>query len=66
MSNFGWLSLTVPGVPVAYETLSKKFGSFLLQKVLAPAIVYNEKEFPVSSVVETFERMPIRDIRNIR
>ncbi|MDX8366389.1 gamma-glutamyltransferase [Cytobacillus sp. IB215665] len=51
MPKFGWLPVTVPGAPSAWAELSKKFGKLPLSDVLAPAIEYAEKGFPISPVL---------------
>jgi len=51
MPNFGWLPVTVPGVPAAWAVLSDSFGQLPFKEVLKPAINYADKGFPVSSVI---------------
>ena len=51
MPDFGWLPVTVPGVPAAWAGLIRKFGRLPLGKILLPAIEYAEKGFPVSPLV---------------
>ncbi|MDD4362595.1 MAG: gamma-glutamyltransferase family protein [Atribacterota bacterium] len=51
MPDFGWIPVTVPGVPAAWAELSRKYGRISLQKTLLPAINYAETGFPVSPVV---------------
>lgn len=48
---FGLIPVTVPGIPAAWAELSKKFGHLPFSKVLAPAIKYASRGFPVSSLV---------------
>lgn len=50
MPRFGWLPVTVPGIPAAWAELSKKFGKLSLKEVLKPAIEYAENGYPVSPV----------------
>ncbi|MFA6808929.1 MAG: gamma-glutamyltransferase family protein [Eubacteriales bacterium] len=49
--QYGWVPVTVPGIPAAWGELSAKFGSLSLTKVLEPAINYAQNGFPVSTVV---------------
>ena len=49
--NFGVIPVTVPGIPAAWAELSRKFGTLSLPQVLAPAIAYADKGFPVSSLI---------------
>lgn len=49
--DFGWIPVTVPGVPAAWAELSRKHGRISLQKALLPAIDYAENGFPVSPLV---------------
>ncbi|MDD3632166.1 MAG: gamma-glutamyltransferase, partial [Atribacterota bacterium] len=49
--NFGVIPVTVPGIPAAWAELSRKFGILSLPQVLAPAITYADKGFPVSSLI---------------
>jgi gamma-glutamyltranspeptidase / glutathione hydrolase len=49
--DFGWIPVTVPGIPAAWAELSRKHGRISLQKALSPAINYAEKGFPVSPLV---------------
>ena len=48
MPKYGWIPVTVPGVPGAWAALSKRFGKLPLTEVLQPAIDYAEQGFPVS------------------
>ncbi|ERJ12185.1 gamma-glutamyltransferase [Haloplasma contractile] len=46
--TFGFVPVTVPGVPSAWAELSKKFGKLPLTEVLEPAIRYAEEGYPLS------------------
>lgn len=46
--KFGFVPVTVPGVPGAWVELSKSFGRLPLIEVLEPAIKYAMEGFPVS------------------
>lgn len=49
--KYGWIPVTVPGVPSAWAELSKTFGKLPLWEVLQPAIEYALNGFPVSPTV---------------
>src|SRR5690606_32116096 len=51
MPTFGLIPVTVPGVPAAWASLSKRFGRLPLKEVLAPAISYAREGFPISPVL---------------
>lgn len=53
MPELGWLSVTVPGIPAAWATLTNTFGCLPFREILKPAIYYAEQGFPVSSIVST-------------
>ena len=48
MPSHGWAPVTVPGIPSAWASASKRFGRLPLKEVLAPAIDIAENGFPVS------------------
>ncbi len=52
--KFGWIPVTVPGVPAAWAELSQKFGKLPLMDVLTPAIQYAEEGYPLSPTVAYF------------
>lgn len=54
MPSYGWIPVTVPGVPAAWADLSEKFGQLPLTEVLAPAISYAENGYPISPTVGHF------------
>lgn len=47
---FGWESVTVPGAPAAWATLSDRFGVLPFEDLLEPSIKYASEGFPVSPV----------------
>lgn len=47
----GWDSVTVPGAVSAWAELSRRFGTFDLPTVMAPAIGYAENGFTVTPVI---------------
>jgi gamma-glutamyltranspeptidase/glutathione hydrolase len=44
-------TVTVPGCVAGWEALHKRFGTLPLQHVLAPAIFYADRGFPVSDII---------------
>jgi gamma-glutamyltranspeptidase / glutathione hydrolase len=52
--KFGWIPVTVPGVPAAWVELSEKFGKLPLAEVLQPAIDYAENGFPLSPILSFY------------
>ncbi|MBS3789436.1 MAG: gamma-glutamyltransferase family protein [Candidatus Thermoplasmatota archaeon] len=51
MPKFGWIPVTVPGIPGAWSALSERFGELPLTEVLEPAIEYAEEGYPVSPIL---------------
>jgi len=49
--RFGWIPVTVPGVPSAWTALSERFGRLPLAEVLKPAIEYAEEGYPLSPIL---------------
>lgn len=66
MPRFGWLTVTVPGIPAAWAELSEKFGRLPLSQVLEPAVAYAKEGYPVSPVIsynwERFRREFFKDL----
>jgi len=60
MPNFGWIPVTVPGIPAAWAELSQKFGQLPFDKVLFPAIEYAQKGFPVSPVISNLWKIGLQ------
>lgn len=54
MPTFGWMPVTVPGVPAAWAGLIEKYGKLSLGEVLAPAISYARDGYPVSPVTAKY------------
>nr|PZN03427.1 MAG: gamma-glutamyltransferase [Bacillota bacterium] len=46
--KYGFIPVTVPGLPAAWAALSKRFGRLPFKEVLEPAIAYAEEGYPVS------------------
>ncbi len=51
MPERGWPAVNIPGAPAAWAALSERFGKLPLTEVIAPAIDYAERGFPVSPVI---------------
>lgn len=51
MPKYGWMPITVPGIPSAWAKLSEKFGKLPFEELLKPAISYAEEGYPVSTIV---------------
>ncbi|TMW70574.1 gamma-glutamyltransferase [Alteribacter natronophilus] len=54
MPTFGLTPVTVPGAPAAWAELSEKFGKLPLKDVLAPAVEYARKGYPLSPTLAYF------------
>ncbi len=63
MPRYGWYPVTVPGAPSAWAELSRRFGKLPLTRVLAPAIEYAYKGYPVSPVVGKYWKEAFDDYR---
>jgi gamma-glutamyltranspeptidase / glutathione hydrolase len=51
MPAAGWLPVTVPGAPAAWQDLHARFGRLPFAQVLGPAIAYAERGHPVAPIV---------------
>jgi gamma-glutamyltranspeptidase/glutathione hydrolase len=51
MPAVGWLPVTVPGAPAAWQDLHARFGKLPFEQVLGPAIAYAERGHPVAPIV---------------
>lgn len=49
MPQFGWDSVTVPGIPAAWAALSGRFGRLPLRELVEPAARYAENGVPVAA-----------------
>ena len=59
--EFGWVPVTVPGIPGAWCELSKRFGKLPLTEVLKPAIDYTENGYPVApGTAEAWKKNVVR------
>jgi gamma-glutamyltranspeptidase / glutathione hydrolase len=52
--KYGFIPVTVPGIPAAWAELNAKFGRLPLTEVLAPAIEYAERGYPLSPTLGYF------------
>ena len=48
MPKYGFIPVTVPGIPAAWAALNKRFGRLSLKEVMEPAIRYAYEGHPVS------------------
>lgn len=60
MPAYGWLPVTVPGIPGAWAALHRRFGRLPFRQVLEPAILYAREGFPVSPVAGYFWSRAVR------
>jgi gamma-glutamyltranspeptidase/glutathione hydrolase len=51
MPTHGWMAVTVPGAPAAWQDLHAQFGRLPFEQVLAPAIRYAELGHAVTPIV---------------
>jgi gamma-glutamyltranspeptidase / glutathione hydrolase len=51
MPSTGAYSVTVPGTVGGWEAMRRRFGTLALGELLAPAIFYAERGFPVSDII---------------
>jgi gamma-glutamyltranspeptidase/glutathione hydrolase len=50
MPTHGWLPVTVPGAPAAWQDLHARFGKLPFAQLFGPAIAYAERGHPVAPV----------------
>jgi gamma-glutamyltranspeptidase/glutathione hydrolase len=48
MPEYGWIPVTVPGVPAGWAALTEKFGQLTLSDTLKPAVDYAREGYAVS------------------
>ncbi len=51
MPTEGWLPVTVPGAPAAWDDLQRRFGRLAIDEIMAPAIAYAEEGYGVTPIV---------------
>ena len=61
----GPLPVTVPGCVDGWFELHKRFGSLPMEKILAPAIYYAKKGFPVTEIIAEYWKTGTDDIKEI-
>lgn len=61
--KYGWMPVTVPGVPDAWAELSDKFGSLPFRDILQPAINYAREGFPVSPTLSKFWKRAYKNFK---
>lgn len=54
MPLYGWLPVTVPGIPAAWAALNDRWGQLPFEQVLQPAIELAQSGFPVSPTISQF------------
>ncbi|MFB5664219.1 gamma-glutamyltransferase family protein [Alteribacillus sp. HJP-4] len=52
--EFGFVPVTVPGVPAAWAELSRAFGELPYEELFRPAIQYAEQGYPLSPILAQF------------
>lgn len=63
MPKYGFVPVTVPGVPKAWAELSKRFGRLSFKEVLEPAITIAEEGHPVAPTVAYYWNRAFRIYR---
>lgn len=53
MPLYGWIPVTIPGVPKGWAELTKRFGKLSLSENLEPAICYAREGYAVSPIVSS-------------
>lgn len=66
MPTYGWIPVTVPGIPSAWASLSQRWGKLSLLECLIPAIDYAEQGFPVSPTLAKFWKMAFDKFTTLR
>src|SRR6266545_2227820 len=54
MPASGWLPVTVPGAPAAWQDLHARFGKLPFAQLFGPAIAYAERGCPVAPIVARY------------
>ena len=62
MPGHGWLSVTVPGGAAAWRDLHDRFGTLPFARLLAPAIEYAERGYPVSPIALRLWRSQVETV----
>ena len=49
--SYGWVPVTVPGIPAAWRSLKRRFGRMTFREIFRPAIKYAEEGYLVTPVI---------------
>ncbi len=63
MPKYGWAPVTVPGVPAAWNAVSRRFGRLSLSRALAPAVRYAREGYPCSPNISLSWRRALEHYR---
>ncbi|MEH7883190.1 gamma-glutamyltransferase [Bacillus sp. JJ1609] len=64
MPSHGWIPVTVPGAPLAWAELSKRFGVLPLTEVLQPAIDYARNGYPLTPILAKYWKGAFKAYKN--
>lgn len=48
MEKYGWMPVTVPGIPASWARASERFGDLPFEELFEPAVEYAEKGYPLT------------------
>jgi gamma-glutamyltranspeptidase/glutathione hydrolase len=65
MPLYGWIPVTVPGIPAAWFALSQRWGKLSFKEVLQPAITLAEEGFPVSPTISMLWQRAANNFANV-
>ena len=51
MPRYGWTPVTVPGIPMAWAEIARRFGALPLSRTLAPAVRYAREGYPCAPTI---------------
>ena len=66
MPAYGWTPVTVPGAPMAWAELSRRFGRLPLSQALAPAVRYAREGYPCAPNLAAQWRQGFETYRRVR
>ena len=49
--SYGWVPVTVPGIPAAWRSLKRRFGRMTFREIFRPAIKYAEEGYLLTPVI---------------
>ncbi|MFZ5817064.1 MAG: gamma-glutamyltransferase family protein [Bacillota bacterium] len=61
----GFIPVTVPGAPAAWAALSERFGRLPFPELLAPAIEYAERGYPLTPTLARFWKIAAANFRQV-